>query len=107
MTKKSDAEKAEKIVKVKLATGLTHDGKKHVVGEIVGVGESLAKRLEDRKQAVPVSRDVARQKKKKEAQAAEAATVEPQKPAEPTKATPDPKDPAASGDNGNGTAPAE
>lgn len=93
MSKKTTAETPEKDVKIKLATGLTYNGKKHVAGEVVEVGETLASRLVDRKQAAQV------------------VPAEPQKPAEPQQTTepatvtPDPKEPAAPaapGDPGDG-----
>ncbi len=60
-------EQSEKTVGVILKTGLTHKGKKHVVGETVQVGGALAKRLVSRKQAVRVEQDKARQTRKAKA----------------------------------------
>ena len=53
-----------KTVGVILKTGLTHKGKKHVIGETVQVAEDLAKRLVKNKQAVRVEADRARQTRK-------------------------------------------
>ena len=60
-----------KTVDVILKTGLTHKGKKHVIGETVQVSEDLAKRLVKNKQAMRVEQDKARQTRKAKAAATE------------------------------------
>ncbi len=67
MSNEQSEKPTDKTVGVILKTGLTHKGKKHVVGETVQVDAALAKRLVSRKQAVRVEQDKARQTRKAKA----------------------------------------